>query len=272
MAALCSLSAFAAGVRQPVVLDARLLLRPMGLPLATALSLVCEVWFSREFMSLISFNADDVTPPPFAGLHDDEVGNHERIGEGLEIWQAAYANGVVHGAFQWIGDNPQESPGRAASKPGIVSCFDALIHTLNPSFDLGWSPLVTCGLQSLALAASLAPAIPVILTSAGKGANAPALCRDAESAGVGQQHLPEGSMLSATLAASTIPALELAGLMDTQVAGVWLAAPRANLVNNPDFPGEYAPERYRLTVAECLPWQGSQTFWTNLNDGGTVAR
>jgi hypothetical protein len=252
---------------QPIVVDARLLLRPWGLAIATALSLSHEVWLSREFVSLISYNGDEGLPPPLLSPYDEERGAHDLFREGLQIWQSAYANGVVHGSFKWIGDNPAESPGRSVTKPGIVSCFDALIDTLSQNIDLTWAPLVACGLQSIAMAASLAPNVPLILTAASKDGSAPVLCLDARTAEIASQELPSNSSLLDDIVGRTSPLLEIANLMESGIAAVWLAAPRANLINNPDCPGEYAPERYRLTVAECLPWQGSQLFWINLHGG-----
>lgn len=259
-------AAFAAAGRQPVVLDARLLLRPMGLSLAMAMSETCQAWLAREFLSLINPQLDDVVPPRCAGPHDGGREEADSFSEAVEMWRAAYANGVVHSAFQWIGDTPAESPGRSAAKPGIVSCFDALLQTLNPGFDLGWPPLMTCGMQSLALAASLAPVIPVLLTSAARGDEPPALCRDAEEMGLAQSRLPDVSGFGGALIPGAASALELAGLMGTSVAAVWLAAPRANLLNNLDALGDYVPQRYRLTAAECLPWKDARVFWKNVSD------
>jgi hypothetical protein len=270
MPSSCALAAFAAQ-KSAVVLDARLALKGAGLAFASALAGGADVWFSREFVSLINPAPDDTGPPPLPGPHDTAPDFQETVAEGTEMWRTAYANGRTLGRFCWMGDTPAESASPVQARPGLVATFDALIHTLNPGFDLGWSPFVTCGLQSLAIAASLSADIPVIFTAAAEG-EAPALCRDAESAGISHHALPEPSALKAAIETQFGRPINLASLAGADVAALWLVAPRASLVANADYPAEYVPERFRLTLAECLPWAGARIYWTTFQGAADARR
>ncbi len=261
MQATCALAGIA-GAKGSAVLDARLALDGIGLTFASVIAGAADVWFSREFVSLINPAPDDNGQPPLMGPHDRRPNDPEPFLEGLDMWRTAYANGLTLGRFCWIGDTPSESPGQAQARPGLVASFDTLIHTLNPSLDLGWSPLVTCGLQSLAIAASLAPDLPVIFTIAGEDGKPPALCRDAESVNIQHEMVAEHSPLKEAAHKRFGHALEIATLSGADIAALWLVAPRASLVTNSEFPPEYVPERFRLTLAECLPWHGARIFWT----------
>lgn len=262
MATPCALAAFTLQHRHCVVLDARLALGTMGLQLAMSLSRGADVWLAREFISLVSQPADE-TPPP--ALDDLDSGLPAQLEEGIDIWQAAFANGIVHKAFHWIGDNALESSDPQRVDPSLVKRFDALTASLEPRYDLGWSPMVTCGLQSLALAASLAHEMPVVLTAAGSKDMTPAMCRDAGKAGIACAPLPKGAGFAETFHEPLRSAFTLAGLMNTGIAGVWLAAPRAGLLRDPDRIGEFVPEPFRLTLPELKPWADAKAFWTRLN-------
>lgn len=265
MAAPCALAAFTLQHRHCVVLDARLALGTMGLQLAMALTRAANVWLAREFISLVSQPSDDAPPPALSTLddHDSEPADH--LYEGIAIWQAAFANGIVHRAFHWIGDNALESSDPQLVDPSLVKRFDALTASLEPNYDLGWSPLVTCGLQSLALAASLALEMPIVLTAAGRKDTVPAMCLDAGKAGIASARLPKSAGFDETFHEPLRSAFALAGLMNTPIAGIWLAAPRAGLLGDPDRIGEFVPEPFRLTLPELRPWADAKAFWTRLN-------
>jgi hypothetical protein len=256
-----------APARSVAVLDARLALDSMGLAFATSLAGQGDVWFSREFLALIDPAPDDTATCLMPGPHDRESHHHEQLADTLEMWRVAHANGVTLGRFHWMGDKPSESAFEAQDRPGLLATFDALIHTLSTDFELGWSPFVTCGLQSLAIAASMSADLPVIFTSAKSQGEAPALCQDAEKAGIRCKELPPHSDMRADLRQSFSRALSLATLMGQPVAALWLVAPRSGLVARPEYPVEFVPERFRITLAECLPWHGAQIFWTVFSNG-----
>jgi hypothetical protein len=151
------------------------------------------------------------------------------------------------------------------TQPALVAAFDALISTLNPEYDLGWSAIVTCGLQSLAIAASLSADMPVIFTVRSHE-KLPALCADASKLGIAAQRLPEPSPLKALAMTQFGRAVNVAALAGVDVAALWLVAPRANLVTCADYPPEFVPDRFRLTPAECLPWEGAKLYWTTFEE------
>lgn len=265
MAASCALAAFTLQQRHCVVLDARLALGPMGLQLAMALNRAADVWLAREFVALVSQPPDDPTPPALSGPHDFDGEQPSHLNDGIAVWQAAFANGILHKSFHWIGDSALESSDPQMVDPSLVKRFDALTSSLEPSYDLGWSPMVTCGLQSLALAASLAHELPVVLTAAGCKDRAPAMCLDAGKAGISCARLPKDAGLDETFNGPFRSAFTLAGLMNTPIAGIWLAAPRAGLLGDPDRIGEFVPEPFRLTLPELRLWADAKAFWTRLN-------
>jgi hypothetical protein len=252
--------------KSAVVLDARLALEAIGHSFASSLAVGADVWLSREFVSLINPAPDDYCPPPVGGPNDTDGRLEQTAGEGLDVWRNFYAHGGAVAPFCVMGETPLESPGKAQTQPSLLASFDALIHTLNPSFDLGWSPFVTCGLQSLAIAASLSPDVPVIFTTSGKTGSPPALCLDAAAAGIMHRPLPKSSELRALALAQFAKPIHIATLTGASIAALWLVAPRTSFVASAFFPAEYVPERFRLTLAECLPWAGAQIFWTTFCD------
>jgi len=266
VATACALAAFALQHRHSIVLDARLALGTMGLQLAVALARAADVWLAREFISLVSQPQEDAQSPSLSGFHDlDDAEEMDHLVRGISVWQAAFANGIVHKTFHWIGDSALESSDPQIVDPTLVKRFDALTTSLEPGYDLGWSPMVTCGLQSLALAASLAHEMPIVLTAAGRRDAAPAVCRDAGKAGIAFARLPKSAGFGETFGEPFRSAFTLAGLMNTQIAGIWLAAPRAGLLSDPDRIGEFVAEPFRLTLAELRPWADAKAFWTRLN-------
>src|SRR3954467_2518489 len=109
MSAMLSVSASAADRVATCIVDARLARAPGGLVLALQLARAGPVWLTRRFWALVDGAyfyrryPEELVPQPASGCGGDAVI------EALMLWHTAWLNGLLDGAFFWIGDARRES-------------------------------------------------------------------------------------------------------------------------------------------------------------------
>ena len=252
-------------LRTPIILDAQAALLPMGFQLAVSLSRLTEVWLVREFVSLISPTSIGIAEPQ---NDQEEVNGDQEFNfpvSSLTPWRLAFVSGILQSSFCCIGDAPSENFGRFGNNSNASARFDALLQKLNPGHEVGWSPIVVCGLQCFALAAALSPTLPLILTARSPDKGTPIICRDIATANIQTEAIEGHRIIDQLLPANASPHLKIAACMDTYLAGVLFVAPRAGLVAVSETNGEYIPDELELTLAELQPFQNAKALYANLN-------
>src|SRR5262245_19214576 len=117
--------------RQPVcVLDARLLLEPLGLTLACRLARQVETWLVRRLWSLLDNDAFYQRWPE--ELAPECTAEHARR---LAIWCHAWLEGQLNQRFFWVGDARYESVLPGDFDAALRNRFERLVIELDPLAD-----------------------------------------------------------------------------------------------------------------------------------------
>lgn len=253
-----------------VIMDARLAISPGGLILGLRLARLVPVWLTRTFWELVD-------RAYVYGCHPELLGKGipraQRTGavDALAVWNNAWLNGSLNGAFHWIGDARRESALPTCSGSDVISRYEALAAALNPlgrdDLNAPVDLLSECAKEALALAAALAASSPVILTrAAATGRGRPLLCAD--GAGVAVVHDPPKERARREWTDQALPSgvKSMIGQLHevgVGVAAVYALAPAAVcLPSNPPSGVEEAP----LAEAALAPplWSGAHIFWHRL--------
>ena len=128
------------------------------------------VWLTRRFSALVDdayfyrrYPEELVSQPASACGGDAVI-------EALMLWHTAWLNGLLDGAFFWIGDARRESALPINWNGDVIARYERLSEALSTmpceQATLSIDPLTACGQEAFALAAALTVDAPIILTTA----------------------------------------------------------------------------------------------------------
>src|SRR3954469_2512284 len=132
MSAMLSVSASAADRVATCILDARLALAPGGLVLALQLARAGPVWLTRRFWALV----DGAYfyrryPEELVPRSADTKSAEDAVVEALMLWHTAWLNGLLDGAFFWIGDARRESALPLNWNGDVIARYERLSEALS---------------------------------------------------------------------------------------------------------------------------------------------
>ncbi len=175
--------------RRACVLDTYLALSPLGLLLAQRLSTEFDLWLVRELWQILDNTQFYLAQPerllavaPEGGAAwPAEPVDAEALRDTLSQWEAARtAHDLTGLRIYWIGDALDESLLPPDADPQVVSRFEMLASSLDARVRVRArdqdNVLVDCFRDAVALAATLVPYRPFVLTCLPEGAGEPLLC------------------------------------------------------------------------------------------------
>jgi hypothetical protein len=240
---------------RPVVciLDARLLLEPLGLLFASRLARHGETWLVRRLWSVLDNDAFYQRWPLELGA--ECTAEHLRS---LAKWRAAWLDGELNQRFFWVGDARYESVLPAEIDTSLRDRFDCLLAELDPQQGEGCAPALSvldeCARDCLALAAALENDNPLILTACA-GNETPPLVSLAERLGVFGPIViahSEGDLIPESVFRVIAPLVPF-GLT---LAAAHLIAPEATVMRSPS-----ADEWDGSTESPASHWSQARLIW-----------
>ena len=274
MSAMLSLSASADRVAISIV-DARLALAPGGLVLALQLARAGPVWLTRRFWALVDgayfyrrYPEQLVSQPASACGGDAVI-------EALMLWHTAWLNGLLDGAFFWIGDARRESALPINWNGDVIARYERLSEALSTmpceQASLSIDPLTACGQEAFALAAALTVDAPIILTTAHADREQPPLIC-CEAAGIANIKVhgppewePDADWSDRIVPGNVRPLMSQLGHLRTRIAAVHTFAPGAVSLS-PRPPADDTGDGERAEpLSERWPWSSAHIFWHELS-------
>jgi hypothetical protein len=274
MSAMLSLSASADRVATSIV-DARLALAPGGLVLALQLARAGPVWLTRRFWALVDgayfyrrYPEELVSQPASACGGDAVI-------EALMLWHTAWLNGLLDGAFFWIGDARRESALPINWNGDVIARYERLSEALSTmpceQATLSIDPLTACGQEAFALAAALTVDAPIILTTAHADREQPPLIC-CEAAGIANIKVhgppewePDADWSERIVPGNVRPLMSQLGHLRTRIAAVHTFAPCAVSLS-PRPPADDTGDGERAEpLSEQWPWSSVHIFWHELS-------
>jgi hypothetical protein len=274
MSAMLSLSASADRVATSIV-DARLALAPGGLVLALQLARAGPVWLTRRFWALVDgayfyrrYPEELVSQPASACGGDAVI-------EALMLWHTAWLNGLLDGAFFWIGDARRESALPINWNGDVIARYERLSEALSTmpceQATLSIDPLTACGQEAFALAAALTVDAPIILTTAHADREQPPLIC-CEAAGIANIKVhgppewePDADWSERIVPGNVRPLMSQLGHLRTRIAAVHTFAPGAVSLS-PRPPADDTGDGERAEpLSERWPWSSVHIFWHELS-------
>jgi len=274
MSAMLSLSASADRVATSIV-DARLALAPGGLVLALQLARAGPVWLTRRFWALVDgayfyrrYPEQLVSQPASACGGDAVI-------EALMLWHTAWLNGLLDGAFFWIGDARRESALPINWNGDVIARYERLSEALSTmpceQASLSIDPLTACGQEAFALAAALTVDAPIILTTAHADREQPPLIC-CEAAGIANIKVhgppewePDADWSERIVPGNVRPLMSQLGHLRTRIAAVHTFAPGAVSLS-PRPPADDTGDGERTEpLSERWPWSSAHIFWHELS-------
>ena len=274
MSAMLSLSASADRVATSIV-DARLALAPGGLVLALQLARAGPVWLTRRFWALVDGAyfyrryPEELVSQPASGCGGDAVI------EALMLWHTAWLNGLLDGAFFWIGDARRESALPINWNGDVIARYERLSEALSTmpceQASLSIDPLTACGQEAFALAAALTVDAPIILTTAHADREQPPLIC-CEAAGIANIKVhgppewePDADWSERIVPGNVRPLMSQLGHLRTRIAAVHTFAPGAVSLS-PRPPADDTGDGERTEpLSERWPWSSAHIFWHELS-------
>ena len=274
MSAMLSLSASADRVATSIV-DARLALAPGGLVLALQLARAGPVWLTRRFWALVDGAyfyrryPEELVSQPASGCGGDAVI------EALMLWHTAWLNGLLDGAFFWIGDARRESALPINWNGDVIARYERLSEALSTmpceQATLSIDPLTACGQEAFALAAALTVDAPIILTTAHADREQPPLIC-CEAAGIANIKVhgppewePDADWSERIVPGNVRPLMSQLGHLRTRIAAVHTFAPGAVSLS-PRPPADDTGDGERTEpLSERWPWSSVHIFWHELS-------
>jgi hypothetical protein len=291
MSAMLSVSASAADRVATCILDARLALAPGGLVLALQLARAGPVWLTRRFWALVDGAyfyrryPEELVPrseepvPRSADTksdtrHADGCGG-DAVVEALMLWHTAWLNGLLDGAFFWIGDARRESALPLNWNGDVIARYERLSEALSTmpceQASLSIDPLTACGQEAFALAAALTVDAPIILTAAHADRERPPLicCEAAGIANIKVHGPPEwepaADWSERIVPGNVRPLMSQLGHLRTRIAAVHTFAPGAVSLS-PQTPADDTSDSERAErLSERCPWSSAHVFWHELS-------
>jgi hypothetical protein len=271
MSVVLPLSAGLADRAPACILDARLAFAAGGVLFAVRLSRAAPVWLTRRFWTLVD-------GAHFYRRYPEELsstlsGDDKSAAtlDALSIWHAAWLNGMLDGAFHWIGDARRESLLPRNCTAEDVNRYEKIAGALlaktgNAASDPPPDALAACGYEAIALAATLAADAPVILTlGSARPGQAPALCRSAARlGGIGVEGFSKTQRMIDMMPAGIRTLLPAASLAGMRMAAVHVFAPRSLAVAATPAPEEHVESAHEDPSSEREPWAGAQLFWHDI--------
>ena len=191
------------------------------------------------------------------------------------LWHTAWLNGLLDGAFFWIGDARRESALPINWNGDVIARYERLSEALSTmpceqacaSID----PLTACGQEAFALAAALTVDAPIILTAAHPDREQPPLicCEAADIASIKVHGPPEwepaANWTERIVPGNVRPLMSQLGHLRTRIAAVHTFAPGAVSLS-PRLPADETGDGERAEpLSERWPWSSAHIFWHELS-------
>jgi hypothetical protein len=252
------------------ILDAELALAPGGLLFAVRLARAVPVWLTRGFWRLVD-GADFYRQYPIElCAQAQRSGRIAEILESLAIWHAAWLNGALDGAFHWIGDARRESalPGQCTVED--INRYEHLAGALamratGPPPEVQVDGLTSCGIEAVALAATLAAESPIVLTlAAAVNGRPPGILKSLPpSAHIKVEAIAKGAGFD-QLPAGIAPVVRNARIAGLKTAALHVFSPRALAVSISPISGDGAEPETGEASVRLDPWTGTRLLWHDI--------
>jgi hypothetical protein len=284
MSAMLSLSASTAERAAPCIVDARLALAPGGLVLALQLARAGPVWLTRRFWALVDGayfyrRYPEELVPRSADTksdtkHADDCGG-DAVVEALMLWHTAWLDGLLDGAFFWIGDARRESALPLNWNGDVIARYERLSEALSTvpceQASVSIDPLTACGQEAFALAAALTVDAPIILTAAHADRERPPLicCEAAGIANIKVHGPPEwepaADWSERIVPGNVRPLMSQLGHLRTRIAAVHTFAPGAVSFSPRPSADDSSDGERAEPLSERWPWSSAHIFWHELS-------
>jgi hypothetical protein len=247
--------------------------------LALQLARAGPVWLTRRFWALVDGayfyrRYPEELVPRSADTKSDACGG-DAVVEALMLWHTAWLNGLLDGAFFWIGDARRESALPLNWNGDVIARYERLSEALSTmpceQASVSIDPLTACGQEAFALAAALTVDAPIILTATHADRERPPLIC-CEAAGIAKIKVhgppewePDADWSDRIVPGNVRPLMSQLGHLRTRIAAVHTFAPGAVSLS-PRPPADDTGDGERAEpLSERWPWSSAHIFWHELS-------